>query len=87
MNPKPVTIWCALWSERIIEQAEAVNVVLQLESIALDYMQFQQEVVTSHIAYQTLAALHGSFPGYVISQFGNQNSTVRGLNVNKPLVY
>ncbi|EFN78794.1 hypothetical protein EAI_16705, partial [Harpegnathos saltator] len=46
--------------------------VSKLQDIDVDDMWFQQDGATCHTARETIQLLHESFPGRVISRFGDQ---------------
>ena len=70
--------------ENVAVQAIAVNgaryrdmiiqiFVPKLQDMDVDDMWFQQDGATCHTARKTIQLLHESFPGRVISRFGDQN--------------
>jgi len=55
--------------------------VPKLEDIDVTNMWFQQDGATCHTARETIQLLHETFPGRVLSRFGDQNWPPRSPSV------
>ncbi|XP_078047551.1 uncharacterized protein LOC144475472 [Augochlora pura] len=55
--------------------------VPKLQDMDVDGMWFQQDGATCHTARETIQLLHESFPGRVISRFGDQNWPPRSCDL------